>query len=101
MKITDLMIQETMIMELQATTKEGAIDELIASLAASGRITDAKLFKEKILEREAQSSTGIGGGIAMPHAKTKAVKEATVVFAKSSAGIDFASWMKHRPIYSS
>ncbi|MEK4047901.1 fructose-specific PTS transporter subunit EIIC [Paenibacillus sp. FSL H8-0048] len=91
MKITDLMIQETMIMELQATTKEGVIDELIASLAASGRITDAKLFKEKILEREAQSSTGIGGGIAMPHAKTKAVKEATVVFAKSSAGIDFAS----------
>lgn len=91
MKITDLMIQETMIMELQATTKEGAIDELIASLAASGRITDAKLFKEKILEREAQSSTGIGGGIAMPHAKTKAVSEATVVFAKSSAGIDFAS----------
>ena len=91
MKITDLMIQDTMIMELQATTKEEAIDELIASLAASGRITDAKLFKEKILEREAQSSTGIGGGIAMPHAKTKAVREATVVFAKSSAGIDFAS----------
>lgn len=91
MKITDLMIQETMIMELQATTKEAAIDELIASLAAGGRINDAKLFKEKILEREAQSSTGIGGGIAMPHAKTKAVNEATVVFAKSSAGLDFAS----------
>ncbi|KHL96377.1 PTS fructose transporter subunit IIC [Paenibacillus sp. IHB B 3415] len=91
MKITDLMIQETMIMELQATTKEAAIDELIASLAASGRINDVKLFKEKILDREAQSSTGIGGGIAMPHAKTKAVNEATVVFAKSSTGLDFAS----------
>ncbi|KAI7257194.1 hypothetical protein KC345_g10843 [Hortaea werneckii] len=91
MKITDLMIQETMIMELQATTKEAAIDEMIASLAASGRINDVKLLKEKILEREAQSSTGIGGGIAMPHAKTKAVNKATVVFAKSSAGLDFAS----------
>ncbi len=91
MRITDLMIKDTMIMNLQATTKEAAIDELIASLAASGRINDKKLFKEKILAREAQSSTGIGGGIAMPHAKTKAVNEATVVFAKSHAGVDFAS----------
>jgi PTS system fructose-specific IIC component len=91
MKITDLMIQETMIMDLQAVTKEAAIDELIASLAASGRINDVKLFKEKILDREAQSSTGIGGGIAMPHAKTTAVNQATVVFAKSTAGVDYAS----------
>lgn len=91
MRITDLMIKETMIMNLQATTKEAAIDELIASLAASGRINDQTLFKEKILAREAQSSTGIGGGIAMPHAKTTAVNEATVVFAKSQSGIDYAS----------
>ncbi|WP_054941557.1 PTS fructose transporter subunit IIABC [Paenibacillus ihuae] len=91
MRITDLLIKDTMIMNLQATTKEAAIDELIASLAASGRINDKKLFKDKILAREAQSSTGIGGGIAMPHAKTKAVNEATVVFAKSRAGVDFAS----------
>lgn len=91
MKITDLMIQNTMIMNLQATTKEAAIDELIASLAASGRINDPVLFKEMILKREEQSSTGIGGGIAMPHAKTKAVNEATVVFAKSRSGVDFES----------
>lgn len=91
MKITDLMIKDTMIMDLKATTKEGAIDELIASLAASGRINDPVLFKEMILKREAQSSTGIGGGIAMPHAKTKAVNEATVVFAKSAKGVDFES----------
>ncbi|WP_151734276.1 PTS fructose transporter subunit IIABC [Paenibacillus tengchongensis] len=89
MRITDLMIQETMILDLQATTKEAAIDELIASLAASGRINDPVLFKEKILAREAQSSTGIGGGIAMPHAKTKAVNEATVVFARSTGGVDY------------
>lgn len=91
MKITDLMIKDTMIMDLKATTKEGAIDELIASLAANGRINDPTLFKEMILKREAESSTGIGGGIAMPHAKTKAVNEATVVFAKSAKGIDFES----------
>ncbi|WP_308722087.1 PTS fructose transporter subunit IIABC [Paenibacillus polysaccharolyticus] len=89
MKITDLMIQETMIMDLQATTKDEAIDELIASLNQSGRINDPALFKEMIYKREAESSTGIGGGIAMPHAKTKAVNEPTVVFAKSKQGLDF------------
>lgn len=89
MRITDLMIQDTMIMDLKAVTKEAAIDELIASLAASGRINDPVLFKEMILKREAESSTGIGGGIAMPHAKTKAVNEPTVVFAKSSKGVEF------------
>lgn len=89
MRITDLMIQATMIMDLKAATKEAAIDELIGSLAASGRINDPVLFKEMILKREAESSTGIGGGIAMPHAKTKAVNEPTVVFAKSSGGVDF------------
>ncbi|MCP3794603.1 MULTISPECIES: PTS fructose transporter subunit IIABC [Paenibacillus] len=91
MRITDLMIKETMIMDLQATTKDEAIEELIASLEASGRINDRALFKEMIYKREAESSTGIGGGIAMPHAKTKAVNEATVVFAKSSKGVEFES----------
>ncbi|OAB43321.1 PTS fructose transporter subunit IIABC [Paenibacillus antarcticus] len=91
MKITDLMIKDTMIMDLKATTKEAAIDELIASLMSHGRINDPILFKEMILKREAESSTGIGGGIAMPHAKTKAVNEPTVVFAKSAKGVDFES----------
>ncbi|MEO2204335.1 fructose-specific PTS transporter subunit EIIC [Paenibacillus pabuli] len=91
MRITDLMIQETMIMDLQATTKDEAIDELIASLNKSGRINDPVLFKEMIYKREAESSTGIGGGIAMPHAKTSAVNEPTVVFAKSRKGLDFAA----------
>ncbi|MNO30716.1 PTS system fructose-specific EIIABC component [compost metagenome] len=91
MKITDLMIKDTMIMDLKAVTKDAAIDELIASLVAHGRINDPSLFKEMILKREAESSTGIGGGIAMPHAKTKAVNEPTVVFAKSAQGVDFES----------
>ncbi|MDO7907700.1 fructose-specific PTS transporter subunit EIIC [Paenibacillus sp. JX-17] len=89
MRITDLLIKETMIMDLKAATKEAAIDELIASLSAHGRINDPILFKEMILKREAEASTGIGGGIAMPHAKTNAVNQATVVFAKSAAGVDY------------
>lgn len=89
MKITDLMIERAMVMDMKATTKEEAIDELIASLDKNGRINDPKLFKEMILKREAESSTGIGEGIAMPHAKTKAVNEATVVFGHSKNGVDY------------
>ncbi|WP_420912528.1 fructose PTS transporter subunit IIA [Listeria floridensis] len=91
MKITDLLSKDVMILSLKATTKEGAIDEMIASLAAHGKINDPVLFKEEIMKREAQSSTGIGEGIAMPHAKTKAVNTPTVVFAKSEAGLDYES----------
>lgn len=91
MKITDLLSKDVMIMSLKATTKEGAIDEMIASLEEHGKINDPLLFKEQIMKREAQSSTGIGDGIAMPHAKTKAVNTPTVVFAKSEAGLDYES----------
>lgn len=89
MRITDLLSKDVMIMSLQATTKEAAIDEMIASLKSNGKINDEVLFKKAIMNREAQSSTGVGEGIAMPHAKTKAVNEPTVVFAKSEKGLDY------------
>ncbi|MFT8362479.1 MAG: fructose-specific PTS transporter subunit EIIC [Sporolactobacillus sp.] len=89
MKITDLMIERAMVMDMQASSKEAAIDELIASLEKNGRINDRVLFKQMILKREAESSTGIGEGIAMPHAKTKAVNEATVIFGRSKKGVDY------------
>ena len=82
MKITDLLIKDAMIMDLKATTKQAAIDEMVEKLYQVGRISDVKTFKDGILAREAQTSTGLGDGIAMPHAKNAAVKEATVLFAK-------------------
>ncbi|MBM7636831.1 PTS fructose transporter subunit IIABC [Streptococcus saliviloxodontae] len=91
MKIQDLLRKDVMIMDLQATTKEAAIDEMISSLVASGVVTDFDTFKTGIMNREAQTSTGLGDGIAMPHSKNEAVKEATVLFAKSSKGVDYAS----------
>lgn len=89
MKITDILSQDTMILSLKATTKEGAIDEMIAKLDEKGKINDASLFKKEIMKREKESSTGIGDGIAMPHAKTKAVNTPTVLFAKSENGLDY------------
>lgn len=91
MRITDLMIEPVMILDLKSVTKEAVIDELIASLNKSGRINDVSVFKQAILAREAQSSTGIGEGIAMPHAKTSAVNEPTIVFAKSAPGVNYES----------
>lgn len=91
MKIQDLLNKEVMILDLKATSKEGAIDEMINSLVDKGLVTDFETFKTGIMNREAQTSTGLGDGIAMPHSKNAAVKEATVLFAKSATGVDYES----------
>ncbi|CZT39619.1 PTS fructose transporter subunit IIABC [Streptococcus agalactiae] len=89
MKIQDLLKKEVMIMDLKATSKEAAIDEMITKLVDTGVVTNFAIFKDGIMKREAQTSTGLGDGIAMPHSKNAAVKEATVLFAKSVSGVDY------------
>ncbi|MGK0551258.1 PTS fructose transporter subunit IIABC [Enterococcus faecalis] len=98
MNINDLLIKEVMIMDLQATDKQGAIDEMVQKMSAAGRISDADMYKKGILAREAQTSTGLGDGIAMPHAKSAAVKEATVLFAKSNKGVNYEA-LDGQPTY--
>ncbi|WNF36263.1 fructose-specific PTS transporter subunit EIIC [Bacillaceae bacterium IKA-2] len=89
MKITDLLTADTIELNLQASSKEAVIDELIRKLDKAGKLKDPKKFKEDILAREAQSTTGIGEGIAIPHAKTSAVKTPAIVFGRSKSGIDY------------
>ncbi|WP_303974539.1 fructose-specific PTS transporter subunit EIIC [Streptococcus merionis] len=91
MNIQDVLRQDVMLLDLQATEKEAVIDEMIAKLVEVGVVTDFDTFKAGIMAREAQTSTGLGDGIAMPHSKNAAVKEATVLFAKSATGVDYAS----------
>ncbi|MEL3956945.1 fructose-specific PTS transporter subunit EIIC [Caldifermentibacillus hisashii] len=91
MKVTELLRKDIMLMDLQSTTKNEVIDEMIASLEKHHVINNADQFKEAILKREEQATTGLGNGIAMPHAKTAAVNEATVLFAKSNKGVDYES----------
>ncbi|OJG44960.1 PTS system fructose-specific transporter subunit IIABC [Enterococcus hermanniensis] len=98
MDIKDLLIKDAMIMDLQATTKKAAIDEMVQKMYDAGRISDIDVYKEGILNRESQTSTGLGDGIAMPHAKNSAVKEATVLFAKSNSGVDYES-LDGQPTY--
>lgn len=91
MKIQDVLNKNVMLFDFQATDKEGVINEMVQSLVDNGVVTDFETFKTGIMNREAQTSTGLGDGIAMPHSKNEAVKEATVLFAKSNKGVDYAS----------
>lgn len=91
MKIQDVLNKNVMLFDLQATDKEGVINEMVQSLVDNGVVTDFDTFKAGIMNREAQTSTGLGDGIAMPHSKNEAVKEATVLFAKSNKSVDYAS----------
>ncbi len=89
MDIRDLLLKNVMIMDLKGTTKEAVINEMVDKYHAEGIVTDADEYRQDILKREAESTTGIGEGIAMPHAKDSAVTRATVLFAKSAKGVDF------------
>ncbi|CAM4161075.1 PTS fructose transporter subunit IIC [Streptococcus penaeicida] len=89
MKIQDLLRKDLMILDLQASSKESAIDEMIGKLVEKNVVTDFETFKAGIMAREAQTSTGLGDGIAMPHSKNEAVSQASVLFAKSANGLDY------------
>lgn len=91
MKIQDLLKKDLMLLDLQATSKEAAIDEMISRLVSKNVVSDFDIFKKGIMAREAQTSTGLGDGIAMPHSKNAAVREASVLFAKSNNGVDYES----------
>ncbi|MCU5581884.1 fructose-specific PTS transporter subunit EIIC [Bacillus toyonensis] len=91
MKITELLKRDTVIMNLTASNKEAVIDELVEKLSGANRLNSKTEFKEAILKRESQSTTGIGEGIAIPHAKTKAVKQPAICFGISVSGINYES----------
>ncbi len=91
MKITELLSINTILLNIEGNQKEETIDQLVEILFKAGKISDRSEFKAAILKREEQSTTGIGDGIAIPHAKTKVVNEAAIVFGKSAAGVNYES----------
>lgn len=98
MKITELLTKKTILLNISGTKKEEAIEQLSDQLCTAGKISDKAEFKAAILRREELSTTGIGDGIAIPHAKTGAVKEAAIAFGKSVTGVDFQS-LDHKPAH--
>ncbi|CAN7244901.1 PTS fructose transporter subunit IIABC [Rossellomorea sp. LjRoot5] len=91
MRITELLTKDTIQLHVSSHSKNGVIDELVSVLDQSGKLQDRDEFKKAILNREAQSTTGIGEGIAIPHAKTSAVKAPAIAFGKSEEGVDYES----------
>lgn len=90
-KLTDITNEQLMDINLQGTTRDDIIDEMINKLDANGVLDSKTAFKEAIFAREAQSSTGIGANIAIPHGKSNAVKRPAVVFGLQQAGVDWNS----------
>lgn len=89
MEIKDLLSKDLMIMNLKSTTKKDVIDEMIEKLYENNVINDVLKFRSEIMKRELESSTGLGEGVAMPHAKTSAVNKPAIVFARSTTGVDY------------
>jgi fructose PTS system EIIBC or EIIC component len=89
MRITQLLTASTIELQIQASTKEQVLKELTRVLFNAGKVTDEQQFLQHIQEREAQGSTGIGDGIAIPHAKSGAVATPAIAFGRQVNGIDY------------
>lgn len=91
MKIIDLLSPKSISLNLVSNGKDSVIDELVDLVNKSGNLNDKNLYKQEILKRERQSTTGIGEGIAIPHAKTSAVKNACLAAGISKEGVNYDS----------
>jgi PTS system nitrogen regulatory IIA component len=90
-RIQDILSSDLIIEDLQATSKAEVIREFSSLLARSGKVLDAEELAQVLLDRESQCSTGIGDGIAIPHAKSRAIAEMVVAFGRSARGVEFQS----------
>lgn len=91
MRIIDLLKPEAITLGLDISTKDDAINALIGLHAAAGNLKDKDAYKEAILAREAQGTTAIGEGIAVPHAKTSAVKAPALAAITVPNGVDYGA----------
>ena len=91
MKISDLLIKERINLDIKSTEKEDVIRELARLHEATGVLEDYEGYVEALLAREAQSSTALEEGIAIPHAKTEFVKTAALAMGRSTKGVDYDS----------
>jgi PTS system nitrogen regulatory IIA component len=97
MKILDVLHEETILVDLQAKDKKGILEELVEPVSAKTGINHDELVK-KLLERERLGSTGIDGGIGIPHGKIKNLDSLIMGFGLSKRGVDFESIDK-QPTY--
>jgi fructose-specific phosphotransferase system IIA component len=90
-RISSMMNEEMVNLSLESETKEKVIEEMAGAILQKKDIHDRDELIRAILDRENLESTGIGRGIAIPHARTNTIDEMVVVFGRSKIGVDFAS----------
>lgn len=101
MKLSDFVCFEAAVPELQAGDRDGVIIELTSLLDKAGMFGkgESSEIQKEIIKREKEASTGMGKGVAVPHAKHKAIKDVVAAIGLSSVGIDFSALDK-QPVYS-
>lgn len=91
LKISNFLKPESIIMEIRSREKIAAIKELVDHMVTNKFVDDGEKFRNALAKRENLESTGIGDGIAIPHARTNAVRDLILAFARSPEGVDFSS----------
>lgn len=91
MKITDILVRDSLVLDLASTEKPALLEEMANALAAAEPELDAEHLREVLSEREKLQSTGIGDGVAIPHGKMPGLSRLVASFARSRAGVDFES----------
>ncbi|HZN63773.1 MAG TPA: PTS sugar transporter subunit IIA [Tepidisphaeraceae bacterium] len=101
MKLRDFIVTDAIVPELAAGDRDGAIRELVTSLARAGALPQAAVDEvvAALIKREQNGSTGFGKGVAVPHVKHAKVKKIAATIGRSVAGVDFAA-LDHQPVYS-
>lgn len=89
MVVSDYLREKCCVMNLESGERDGAIREIAVAMDAGGGVIDKERFVGDVLNREALGSTGIGNNVAIPHARTTAVKGFVIGFGRSISGIDF------------
>lgn len=98
MKLSKFCGEELIVLDLKSKSKEEVIRELVALAARSKLVKDEKELLSTVLEREKLVTTGVGYGVAFPHAKTKATRGVVIAFGRSKSGLDFEA-MDKKPVY--
>lgn len=91
MKITDLLKKESVLLEGHATDKKDVLHTLVGLMAKQGNVADVETYEACVLKREEEGSTGVGEGVAIPHAKTSAVTRPGLAFMRCLDGVEFDS----------
>jgi nitrogen PTS system EIIA component len=101
MKLSDFIVKDAIVPELEATDRDAVIRELVSALAAAKAVntSDVDAIVKAIIDREKHGSTGFGKGVAVPHVKHPAIKKRVGAIGRSAVGVDFAA-LDQAPVYS-